>query len=242
MSFSVEHYLRYRILNAPIRRYPYPHFYLENVWPADFYQVLQENWPANEEMVSLADTGRVTPGAYRARRVTSFDEVSLAKLSLAKQTFWRETKAWLLQPGFFQTCMAPFQEYVGARLESLKDRQLSLAHEGLIVSDGTTYSIGPHTDSPKRLMSYLFYCPSDDTQLELGTSIYVPRDPTFVDKLGQHSTFDLFHRVTTMPFQPNSLFAFVRTDNSFHGVEPIQAENVERRLLLYDIRFAGKTA
>ena len=239
MSFSVEQYLRYRMLNAPIRRYPYPHFYLENVWPADFYQALQENWPANEEMVSLADTGRVTPGAYRARRVTSFEEASLTKLALPKQAFWREMKTWLLSPDFFRTCMMPFQEYADARIEALRGGQFSLAHEGLIVSDGTTYSIGPHTDSPKRLMSYLFYCPPDDSQLELGTSIFVPRDPNFVDVHGGHSTFDLFHRVATMPFIPNSLFAFVRRDNSFHGVEPIQAENVERRLLLYDIRIAG---
>lgn len=241
MSFSVEQHLRYRILNAPIRHYPYPHFYLENVLPADFYQALQENWPADEEMVSLADTGRVTPGAYRARRVTMFDDTSLDKLALAKQVFWEEVKTWLLGANFIHTCMAPFQQYVTERREALNNPQTRLSSEGLIVSDGTSYAIGPHTDAPHRLMSYLFYCPPDRSQLGLGTSIYVPRDPNFVADGGKHSTFDLFHRVATMPFQPNSLFAFMRTDNSFHGVEPIQTDNVARRVLLYDIRIVDKT-
>jgi len=40
----------------------------------------------------------------------------------------------------------------------------------------------------------------------------------------------------TMPFLPNSLFAFLKTHNSFHGVEPIQETGVRRDLLLYDIK------
>jgi hypothetical protein len=40
----------------------------------------------------------------------------------------------------------------------------------------------------------------------------------------------------TMPYVPNALFAFMKTPNSFHGVEPIQEPQVQRDLLLYDIR------
>jgi hypothetical protein len=35
------------------------------------------------------------------------------------------------------------------------------------------------------------------------------------------------------------LFVFFRTDQSFHGVEPIHDENVERNLLLYNIYVTG---
>ena len=40
----------------------------------------------------------------------------------------------------------------------------------------------------------------------------------------------------TMPYVPNALFAFMKTPNSFHGVEPIEEPDVRRDLLLYDIR------
>ena len=38
-----------------------------------------------------------------------------------------------------------------------------------------------------------------------------------------------------MPFKPNSLFGFLRTDRSFHGVDQINEEGVVRDLLLYNI-------
>ena len=39
-----------------------------------------------------------------------------------------------------------------------------------------------------------------------------------------------------MPFRRTSLFCFVKTDYSFHGVEPIADEAVERDLILYNLR------
>lgn len=39
----------------------------------------------------------------------------------------------------------------------------------------------------------------------------------------------------TMPFVSNTLFASFKTDNSFHGVEPVLDADTRRRLLLYDI-------
>ena len=38
-----------------------------------------------------------------------------------------------------------------------------------------------------------------------------------------------------MPFKPNALFAFVKTETSFHGVEPVTDPDTKRWLLLYDI-------
>jgi hypothetical protein len=35
------------------------------------------------------------------------------------------------------------------------------------------------------------------------------------------------------------LFAFLKTQNSFHGVEPIQETGVRRDLLLYDIKVSN---
>jgi hypothetical protein len=40
-----------------------------------------------------------------------------------------------------------------------------------------------------------------------------------------------------VPYVPNTLFGFMKTPNAFHGVEPIAETNVERALLLYDIKF-----
>jgi hypothetical protein len=41
--------------------------------------------------------------------------------------------------------------------------------------------------------------------------------------------------VATAPYLPNSLFGFVRTDNAFHGVEPVIDLDARRDLLLYNL-------
>jgi hypothetical protein len=108
--------------------------------------------------------------------------------------------------------------------------------DSLIVRDVTNFNIGPHTDAPHRLLSLLFYCPDDDALSHLGTSIYVPRDLEFTCDGGPHYPHRLFNRVKTMEYKPNTLFAFVKNDRSFHGVEPIGDPNVLRDILLYDVR------
>jgi hypothetical protein len=81
----------------------------------------------------------------------------------------------------------------------------------------------------------LFYLPKDLSQSHIGTSMYLPNDPNFTCPGGPHYGFDKFTRLHTMPFLPNSLFVFVKTSNSFHGVEPVTDPDTRRWLLLFDI-------
>ena len=53
MSSAVEEQVIYQIANAPMCDYPYPHFYVENVFPADFYARLRANWPESSSLVAL---------------------------------------------------------------------------------------------------------------------------------------------------------------------------------------------
>lgn len=94
------------------------------------------------------------------------------------------------------------------------------------------YSIGPHTDGRKDTKTVLFYLPKDDTNPILGTSVYVPKDSSFTCDGSEHHEPKLFDRVLTIPFVPNSCFGFIRSDNSFHGVEP---SNAERNLIQVSI-------
>ncbi len=87
-----------------------------------------------------------------------------------------------------------------------------------------------------KLISLLFYCPDDDSRKHLGTSIYTPIDPDFRCAGGPHYPHERFTKVATMEYRPNALFAFFKTDNSFHGVDPIRDADVLRDLMLYDIR------
>ena len=156
----------------------------------------------------------------------------------AKQTFWNDLAAWMYGPRLFQSMITKFAQSAADRFGD-KLSKIGMTSEVLVVRDRTKYAIGPHTDAPHRFLSMLFYCPRDSSHEHLGTSLYLPLDPKFTCEGGPHYDFDKFVKVDTMPFRPNSLFCFVRTDRSFHGVEPITDDAVARDLILYDIRITN---
>ncbi len=88
-----------------------------------------------------------------------------------------------------------------------------------LIRDKPGYSIGPHTDTPKKLKTFLYYL--TDKPLEgVETSIFVPKAKGFQTGGGLHYDFDAFEEVKKIPFVPNGYFSFERTNNSFHGVYP----------------------
>jgi hypothetical protein len=235
ISSSAEEHVLYQIANAPMREYPYAHLYADNVFPEDFYSQLRAHWPSSSSLVSLGDTGRVPKGAYPERFILPFSQDALQKLDEKRRPFWLEFGDWFLSSRFMSAVIDKFERPVRARFGNDIYRN-SYSAESLVVRDHTNYSIGPHTDAPHRLLSMLFYCPDDDSRRHLGTSIYLPNDPDFRCAGGPHYPHRRFRKVKTMEYRRNSLFAFIKNDHSFHGVDPIGDQQVERDVLLYDIR------
>ena len=110
-----------------------------------------------------------------------------------------------------------------------------------LVRDFTDYSLGPHTDSPHKVVVLLFYLPRAAEREALGTSLYVPRDPAFRCDGSRHHPRDRFLRVATLPYRPNSMVAFFKSARSFHGVEPVVEAGVRRDLIQLSLchRMAG---
>ena len=236
MQTAVEDHVIYQVANAPLRRHPYPHFYVEEVFPPEFYEALRRNWPSADQLVSLESTGRVAKGAYPERFIMPLKKEQLDALPPDKRAFWSELDAWMLgSERFFFTIMDKFEAALRGRFRA-EFEEASFMHEVLVVRDHSNYALGPHTDAPKKAVSVLFYCPDDERYAHLGTAIYRPIDPDFRCPGGPHHPFELFRKVATMAFRPNTMFAFVKTDDSFHGVDPIRDADVLRDLILYDIQ------
>jgi hypothetical protein len=231
MSSSAELQLCYKVGNAAISLFPFPHFYVENVFPQDFYNTLQENLPDPEAMQPIEKVRPVK--GYKERFVLDLGEQSLATLPAGKQQFWKNMDDWLVGGRFGQLLFGKFAHLIEERYKGQPFPELY--DEALLVQDVTNYKLGPHTDSPRKVITLLFYLPKDDSQSHLGTSIYIPKDPNFTCQGGPHYAWDNFEKLYSMPFAPNSLFCFLKTFNSFHGVEPVGDPDTRRWLLLYDI-------
>jgi len=221
-----------------MREYPYAHLYVDDVFPEDFYHQLRTNWPSSSSLVSLADTGRVPKGSYPERFILPLLDPDMHTLDENRRIFWSEFGSWFLSERFLNAMIEKFSAQVRARFGDETFRK-AYGAEALVVRDLTNYSIGPHTDAPDRLMSLLFYCPDDDSRTHLGTSIYVPKGAGLGCAGGPHYAHHNFRKVKTMEYRRNALFAFIKSDYSFHGVEPIGDQAVGRDVLLYDIRILG---
>jgi hypothetical protein len=223
--------LAYKLGNVPFNMFPYPHFYIPDVFPADYYRRILQHLPDPEAMVPI-EKARAVRG-YKERFVLGLEDHHLATLPDNKRAFWEELRGWLVGGSFNALLMSKFKPLIDQRFPSTAGVQFY--DEGLLVQDITDYKLGPHTDATRKVITVLFYLPRDESQRHLGTSIYLPNDPAFRCPGGPHYNRDQFTRLHTNPFAPNSMFAFFKTDNSFHGVEPVADPDCRRWLLLYDI-------
>ena len=166
------------------------------------------------------------------------DEASLATLAAPQAAFWRELFAALLTEDFARVVMTRFADPIAQRFAAETteaDHNLFVTWESFLIRDRASYALGPHTDSPRKLVSMLFYLARDEMHPDLGTSFYAPLDPDFVCPGGPHHLFDGFRHLGTLPYVPNALAAFPKSDRCFHGVEPV-ADGFERDLLFFDLK------
>ena len=235
MSSSVEAHVLDRLAAAPVVSDPFPHCVIDRVFPEDFYESIIDHWPEEESWQPLPESGRVSKGAYAERMVVLMDAAGYARLHGGLREFWgAQVGRWLLGEDFRAAVLEKFASELGS--SGFGAPLQSTAGDALIVSDRTSYAIGPHTDAVHRLASLLFYLPEDATFRRFGTSLYEPLDPAFRCRGGPHHRFEHFRRVKTVEFIPNRLVAFPKSDRCFHGVERVDLPGIDRRLLIYNVR------
>jgi hypothetical protein len=228
-------------MNAPLRIYPTPHIYIEQIFPPDFYNRLIDALPDDSAYMRLVDTKRVR-AQYSPQRLSLFpNQLEQAQMGIESRVFWQRMFKTFSMDEFVGIVLAKFQAPIFERFMKPGDQQrpsLKYKAEVFLMRDLTNYSLGPHTDSPAKLVSVLFYLPSADDRPDLGTSFYVPKDRSFTCPGGPHHPFELFEKVVTLPYRRNALLAFPKTSQCFHGVEPVTTEATKRDLMLFDIKAA----
>jgi hypothetical protein len=228
----------YSIAAAPRRNWPFPHIMVENVFPPDFYEQLMDALPSVERFKALTETGRVkgvsATAPYSNRLIIEMSRPQPELLPEDHRDLWAGFLDWLMGERFGLFMLQQFGTQVSRRFGD-KINQVRLFRDFLIVRDQTDYALGPHTDGPQKVVVMLFYLPADAAHPELGTSFYVPRTDGMVCEGNRHYDREEFLRVATMPYKPNTMVAFFKNARSFHGVEPVTGQGLERRLIQFSI-------
>jgi hypothetical protein len=228
-----------RIRATSVQTEPFPYIYVENVFPGDFYAEMQRRLLDDGSYQRLADTGRVGKG-YSRERFCFMPEQAAAGADAENADFWRQLFNTYCDDAFTALWVDVFADAIRDRIERQEVPQnlgdMPVAGEIFLMRDRETYELQPHTDSPAKVVSVLFYLPPDDSAAHLGTTLYVPKQPGRRDAGAAHLPRGDFDAAGTMPYRANTLFAFPKTAVSYHGVEPI-AGPCRRDVMLFDIKF-----
>jgi hypothetical protein len=227
-----------RIRSANVRTDPFPHIFVEEVFPKDFYAEIQRNRLPDESYCPLVSTGRVG-SQYSPERFCYMPSQQSAVTDAASSRFWQELFSTFNDADFFNAWMERFASYLQKRIADGFGFAVGGARpqtEIFLMRDKRNYLLRPHTDTPAKAVSALFYLPPNDRLEFLGTSLYRPKEGA-ATPFGRHLNRDLFDAVGTIPFRANSVLGFPNLPGSFHGVEPMDSPDQVRDILLYDIKF-----
>lgn len=186
---ACEH-LIWRLYDADVMPQPFPHVYLTRAFPEDYYGRILANLPSDE--------------AYTDRTYENRAMVSVRDLNTP---FWKELEAWMSS-----------WDLINAVLETFEIHTRRLSMDVRLVRDHAGYEIKPHTDVRRKLVSLLFYLPTDSEAADAGTEVLIPNESGFTSDGSRRYEFDAFSSVLKAPFRPNTMFGFPRSDVSFHGV------------------------
>jgi hypothetical protein len=214
----LAHMIR-RLSSAEILPEPYPHFYLKDVFPESYYLEMLRHMPGGSVYQNLYAVTDLKLDHFKHRDQRDMSEGWTELLPLEIRPFWEDFTRWFMGPelarAVLDTFAEPLRQQFGGR--PLPDTSV----EAHFIRHRAGYFLGPHSDLFSKLVVLLIYLPPDESSAHLGTSLYRPKDPGFSCPNSTHYPFEHFVRVKTVPYLPNSMLAFQRSDRSFHGVEPL---------------------
>lgn len=231
--------MRAALERAAVIAEPFPHLAVADCLPPDFYRQLLSQLPAISNYQPLVETGRVTPGYSRHRYIWTAPTPDHSDLTDGQVRFLDDTLQAIKDEQITGLLFDKFSGTITDRFNQPDEQRAgnhTIGVEAMLVRDEVGYALGPHTDSRTKLVSCLIYLANDDLHPDLGTALYRPKQRGFTCLGGPHYDFDGFERIRVQPYLPNSLFAFVKTRTSFHGVEPMPPGSDPRNLILLDIR------
>lgn len=221
--------LRVSLSSNPIETQPSPHFYGQNTFDPALYDRIRQNLPDSELYGGVAGrTGNAR--AKKSRLALPMKPDNLARLPDQQRSFWEQATSYFQSSEFLKLAISAYQPVLAqVRPDLINHDKFEIRFE--LLRDATAYGIGPHSDHPNKVMTLLFYLSGGEKSESLGTSFYLPKQVGFECTTGVHYDYEHFTRIKTCQYAPNAVLSFLRTNTSFHGVEVIKKENVQRDVL-----------
>ena len=219
--------------STPLAAEPFPHLYVEQIFPGAVYRAMVDALPPSE----FYERQPTTAG----RRLSAeINHEWLSRLPEGMAKFWMKLGGLLNSQDLLDRVAAKFSHLLPT-MRSHREYHIAAAPDGRVrvrpriqlSRARDSFAQKPHTDSPSKFIVGIFYLPRDQALRNFGTSIYTPRDPMFRDWIARRHPVALFNRIETFPCIPNTMFMFMKSDHSFHGVEPQTPSQADRNVMFW---------
>jgi hypothetical protein len=197
---------------------PFPHIVFRNFFSADFYRYLIRNLPT-KGYDPITGTG--------TRMALRLYGENIDKIEPELRSAWAAVSAMLTSKEVETAIRIKLHD--GLQIRARGDKvagpdALKLVAKPVVYRDIDGYQIKPHPDTRKKVVTMQLYCPPDDSQEALGTTLYRASLKGLM-----HVGSYCLEPVKTIPFLPNLGYAFVvlkayhsLTKMSWHGRPPIE--------------------
>lgn len=237
-----------RIAAAPIEREPFPHIYVDGIFPADYYRWL---------LARIDAVGTFVPTLYPGVGVDlaskSYRDFGLTCSNFAADPELARLHAFLKSDGFSRLLLDKFAapDSWGARGSAIPPEKHAYFANGRtdytcvfdLHKDLPGYEISPHPDVPTKIVTFLFYLTPNDHLSNYGTMLCTPKPGYRPERtahplaklirrlsrplVGKHYGFgqrdewhpwEKFDVAKMAPARPNALLVFAPNAVSYHAV------------------------
>jgi hypothetical protein len=219
------------IAMVEIFSWPYPHFYLERVFPdVVFAQILEllpnpDLYTPDNPRIHTREDGLVT------RNIFSLSPHGILRLAEPQRSFWGQLADALMSRRLRDVVFAKLSNDLSQRFGVSADQLHSIAAypKPALVKDLGGYEIAPHRDTRSKIVTMQFYLPKDMSKTDLGTTVYRQRLFRIKNLVSPRSRFEAVKRFA---FAPNTGYAFAVGSRSWHGREQVPMASGERNSLM----------
>ena len=108
---------------------PFPYFFLEDLFPDEYYQQLLDSKPNNSQLEPMSSSGRTQGGVFDDRLMLDMTEDEFLKLNAQQQSFWGHLNTVLLSQALAESITRVFWKQLQARGLVGKGKPLSINSE-----------------------------------------------------------------------------------------------------------------
>lgn len=213
-----------RIEAAPVDAEPCANLFMEGMFPPHVYEALLAALPPDGALDPIDHPEARTADGRTTRYLLDLTRDSLARLDPEEQPFWQAMIEMFTSPRIAQALVAKFAP---ALRDRFGDTMPELVAVPLLYRDFPGYRIGIHPDAATKIATMQFYLPQDDSQAHLGTVFHKRTD-------------DGFEQLKKNRFLPNSAYAFVRTEESWHSVDELGPHEAPRNTIALTFYIKGQ--